>query len=45
MARKFENVSFAYSKMPKDVLSDVNLEIASGETIGIIGLPVLVRQP
>ncbi|NLZ75420.1 MAG: ABC transporter ATP-binding protein [Erysipelotrichia bacterium] len=35
---KFENVSFAYSKdAQKMALSDVNLEIASGETIGIIG--------
>ncbi|MDI9541243.1 MAG: ABC transporter ATP-binding protein [Bacillota bacterium] len=35
---KFENVSFAYSKDARKMsLSDVNLEIASGETIGIIG--------
>ncbi|HPX32562.1 MAG TPA: ABC transporter ATP-binding protein [Erysipelotrichaceae bacterium] len=35
---KFENVSFAYSKeAQKMALSEVNLEIASGETVGIIG--------
>lgn len=35
---EFENVSFAYAANPdNDVLSDVNLKIASGETIGIIG--------
>lgn len=34
----FENVSFAYSqKSDKTVLSDINLHIAEGETIGIIG--------
>lgn len=34
----FENVSFAYSSNKKrNVLSDVNLHIKSGETIGIIG--------
>ncbi len=35
---KFENVSFSYSKdAQKMTLSDINLEIASGETVGIIG--------
>ncbi len=34
----FENVSFRYSeKAEKDALSDINLSIASGETVGIIG--------
>ena len=34
----FENVSFFYDKSAdKSVLSDVNLMIASGETVGIIG--------
>lgn len=34
----FENVAFAYSqKSDKTVLSDINLHIAEGETIGIIG--------
>ncbi|HQB33007.1 MAG TPA: ABC transporter ATP-binding protein, partial [Erysipelotrichaceae bacterium] len=35
---RFENVSFAYSKdAQKMTLSDVNLQIASGETVGIVG--------
>lgn len=35
---KFKNVSFAYSKKAqKMTLSDINLEIFSGETVGIIG--------
>jgi ATP-binding cassette subfamily B protein len=34
----FENVEFSYAKeADKKVLSDINLNIASGETIGIIG--------
>jgi ATP-binding cassette subfamily B multidrug efflux pump len=34
----FENVSFKYSeKAEKNVLSDIDLQIRSGETIGIIG--------
>lgn len=34
----FENVQFAYSKKAdKNVLSDINLNIKSGETVGIIG--------
>jgi len=34
----FENVSFAYSqKSEKVVLSDINLHIAEGETVGVIG--------
>lgn len=34
----FENVAFAYSqKSDKTVLTDINLHIAEGETIGIIG--------
>lgn len=34
----FENVSFSYNKnSEKPVLSDINLEIKAGETIGIIG--------
>lgn len=34
----FENVSFAYSgKADKIVLSDIDLHIAAGETVGIIG--------
>lgn len=34
----FENVTFAYAKnIDKPVLSNINLTIASGETIGIIG--------
>lgn len=33
----FENVNFSYKKNRKFCLSDVNLEIKSGETIGIIG--------
>jgi len=35
---RFEDVEFAYKSNPgKPVLSDINLEIRSGETIGIIG--------
>ncbi len=35
---EFENVSFRYSeKAEKNALSDINLSIASGETVGIIG--------
>ncbi len=35
---EFKNVGFSYSKDPnKLVLSDINLKIESGETIGIIG--------
>jgi ATP-binding cassette subfamily B protein len=33
----FEHVDFAYKKGGKKVLSDINLQIASGETVGIIG--------
>lgn len=33
----FNNVSFAYNIDSKAVLSDINLDIHSGETIGIIG--------
>ena len=33
----FNNVSFAYHKEGKPVLKNINLEIKSGETIGIIG--------
>ena len=34
----FEQVSFAYStKSDKKVLNDINLSIASGQTVGIIG--------
>jgi len=33
----FNNVSFAYNKDSQAVLSDINLDIHSGETIGIIG--------
>ena len=33
----FKNVSFAYSKDSKPVLNGIDLEIRSGETIGIIG--------
>jgi len=33
----FENVGFSYGGDDKLVLSDVNLSIASGETVGIIG--------
>ena len=34
----FENVNFSYSKNPEKLnLTDVNLHIASGETVGIIG--------
>ncbi len=34
----FENVAFAYSqKSDKTVLTDINLHIAEGETIGVIG--------
>lgn len=34
---RFENVSFAYKADGNDVLSGINLDIQSGETIGIIG--------
>lgn len=35
---EFENVAFKYSeKAEKNALSDVNLSIASGETVGILG--------
>ena len=34
----FENVSFKYSKeAEKFALSDINLQIKSGETVGILG--------
>lgn len=33
----FHNVSFAYNKDGKPVLNNINLDIQSGETIGIIG--------
>ncbi len=33
----FQNVSFAYNKDGKSVLNNINLDIKSGETIGIIG--------
>lgn len=33
----FKDVSFAYNKTGKPVLNHINLEIKSGETIGIIG--------
>ncbi len=33
----FQNVSFAYNKDGKPVLNNINLDIKSGETIGIIG--------
>ncbi|MDE5872807.1 MAG: ABC transporter ATP-binding protein/permease, partial [Lachnospiraceae bacterium] len=33
----FNHVSFAYNKDGKPVLNDINLDIHSGETIGIIG--------
>lgn len=34
---RFENACFAYKKDGKDVLSGIDLDIASGETIGILG--------
>ena len=34
---RFENVSFVYTDNGKQVLHDLNLDIASGETVGIIG--------
>ena len=35
---RFENVNFSYSKDEKSLcLSDINLDIKSGETVGIIG--------
>ena len=35
---EFDNVYYAYAANPdNDVLSDINLKIASGETVGIIG--------
>ena len=41
----FENVAFAYSqKSDKTVLTDINLHIAEGETIGIIG-PIIILEP
>jgi ATP-binding cassette subfamily B protein len=33
----FKNVSFAYSEGGDEVLKDINIDIKSGETIGIIG--------
>lgn len=34
----FENVSFSYDKLPENaVLRDVNIDIKSGQTVGIIG--------
>ena len=33
----FNNVSFAYNKDSKPILKNINLEIKSGETIGVIG--------
>jgi subfamily B ATP-binding cassette protein MsbA len=34
---KFENVSFSFPGSPAPVLSDVNLEIAQGEVVAIVG--------
>ena len=34
---RFENVCFSYKKDGGKVLSDINLDIASGETVGILG--------
>ncbi len=34
---RFENVSFGYTKGIDPVLKDINLEIKSGETVGIVG--------
>ena len=34
---KFDHVCFSYKKDGEPVLTDVNLDIASGETVGIIG--------
>ena len=34
---KFDHVSFAYKKDGEKALEDIDLEIKSGETIGIIG--------
>lgn len=34
---KFDHVCFSYKKDGEQVLTDVNLDIASGETVGIIG--------
>lgn len=34
---EFKNVDFAYRKGGNKVLSDINLKIQSGETVGIIG--------
>ena len=36
---EFKNVDFAYRKGGNKVLSDINLKIQSGETVGIIGGP------
>ena len=36
-AVEFDHVCFRYKKEGRDVLSDINLNIRSGETIGIIG--------
>ena len=34
---QFRNVQFSYNKTGKPVLSDINLDIKAGETIGILG--------
>ena len=34
---EFDHVSFSYKKNGEKVLSDIDLDIKSGETIGIIG--------
>ena len=34
---EFKNVSFAYGESPKYAVSDINIKIQKGETIGIIG--------
>lgn len=34
---KFKDVSFAYNKTGKPVLNNINIDIKSGETIGILG--------
>jgi ATP-binding cassette subfamily B protein len=40
----FDNVSFSYGKGP-GVLRSIDLHIASGQTVGIVGGTVRQRQP
>ena len=44
-AVRFDHVCFRYKADGRDVLSDINLNIRSGETIGIIGGTGSAKKP